>query len=76
MASGKFQTSDLQILRDDLLKHTPDPLQVAELFQVFLADNGYGVSLSTALDAACRVGRSGWSPITLQRELDGLALAM
>jgi hypothetical protein len=76
MASFKFESNDLEILRGDLLKYTLDPLQVAELFQVFLTDKGYGVSLANAVETACRVGRSGCSPITLQRELDGLALAM
>jgi hypothetical protein len=76
MTSEKFQGCELEGLREDLMRGTPDPLQVAELFQVFLASNGYGVSLSMALEAACRVGRSGCSPTSLHEELESLALVM
>ena len=49
MTSEKFDGSELEVLRKDLLRGAPDPLQVAELLQVFLANNGYGVSQPTAL---------------------------
>lgn len=74
MRSEKFQQTELELLRNEILRDAPNPWEVAELFQVFLADNGYGVSAPTALEAACRVGRAGCSKVVLQRELESLAL--
>lgn len=76
MTSDRFEGSELKLLRSDLLRGAPDPMQAAELLQVFMANNGYGVSLPTALEAACRVGRSGCSPTTIRKELESLALVM
>jgi hypothetical protein len=72
----KFSTTELSVLRNELMQNGLDSWQAAELFQVFLAGRGYGVSPSTALDAASRIEASGCSIEVMQKELEGLALVM
>lgn len=73
----KFSTSELSVLRSDLLQGSmSDSREAAELLQVFLIGKGYGVSQQAALDAASRVGMSGCSIPVLQQELESLALVM
>jgi len=70
----KFSEPELAALRNELVHGGLDSRQSAELLQVFLAGRGYGVSPEAALDAFIRVGGSGCSLETIQRELEQLAL--
>jgi hypothetical protein len=53
-----------------------DPLEVAEILRDFVVTQGYGVSSTTALDAATRIGASGCSFATIQEALETVALVM
>lgn len=69
--------TELTALRDDLLQYgLIDSRTAAELLQLFLTGRGYGASPDAAQDAVGRVEMSGCSMPVLQRELEGLALAM
>ena len=72
----KFSVTELSALRNELLQGALDSWQAAELFQVFLAGRGYGVSPSAAIDAAGRIEGSGCDIEVMQKELEGLALVM
>src|SRR3954465_6792849 len=72
----KFSIAELSALRNELMQNGLDSWQAAELFHVFLSGRGYGVSPSTALDAASRIEASGCSIEVMQKELEGLALVM
>ena len=48
----KFSTTELSVLRNELMQGALDPWQAAELFQVFLAGHGYGVSPDAAAGGA------------------------
>ena len=73
MTIEKFTSSELSVLRNELLQGSLDAWQAAELFQIFLVGRGYGVSTSAAIEAAARIGGSGCSLEVMQRELEGLA---
>jgi hypothetical protein len=70
----KFSVNELAVLRNELLQHGLDSWQAAELFQIFLAGRGYGVSPMAAMAAASRIEGSGCNLEVMQRELEGLAL--
>ena len=72
----KFSATELGVLRNELLQGALDSWQAAELFQIFLAGRGYGVSASDAFDAAGRIEGSGCSIEVMQKELEKLALVM
>ena len=72
----KFSATELAVLRNELLQGALDSWQAAELFQIFLAGRGYGVSQGDALDAAGRIEGSGCSIEVMQKELEKLALVM
>lgn len=73
----KFTVTELAALRNDLLQGgMVDSREAAEVLQVFLMGRGYGVSPQAAIDAAGRVEMAGCSLPVLERELNGLALAM
>lgn len=74
--NDKFSVTELSTLRSELLQAGLDAWQAAELYQVFLAGRGYGVSPESAHDAAARIEGSGCSLEVMQRELEGLALVM
>ncbi len=74
VAVEKFSVPELAALRNELVHGGLDTRQAAELLQVFLAGRGYGVSREAAFDASIRVGGSGCSLETIQRELEQLAL--
>ncbi len=76
MIAERFSMPEMAALRNELLQGGLDCLQSAELLQVFLMGRGYGVSPQAAVDAAGRVGGSGCSLECIQKELEGLALAM
>jgi hypothetical protein len=70
----KFSTSELSVLKNELLSGGLDAWQAAELFQVFLAGRGYGVSPDAAMNAVARIEGAGCSLDVMQRELSSLAL--
>jgi hypothetical protein len=70
----KFSTSELSVLKNELLSGGLDAWQAAELFQVFLAGRGYGVSPDAAMHAVARIEGSGCSLDVMQQELSSLAL--
>jgi hypothetical protein len=72
----KFSVSELAVLRTELLQGGFDSWQAAELFQVFLAGRGYGVSPTAAFDAAGRIEGSGCNIEVMQTELDKIAYVM
>jgi len=72
----KFSSTELSVLRNELMQGALDPWQAAELFQVFLAGHGYGVSPDAAYDAAGKIEGSGCSLEVMQTELGKLALVM
>lgn len=74
MMNEKFSVPELTALRHELLHSGLDPMQTAELLQVFLVGRGYGVSPQAARDAAYRVENAGLSLESIQRELEGMAL--
>jgi hypothetical protein len=76
MTVERFSVAEMSALRNELLEGGLDSWQAGELFQVFLAGRGYGVSPEAALSAASRVEGSGCSMETIQKELEGLALVM
>ena len=75
-SSDKFTQTELSVLRTELMQGGLDPWQAAELFQVFLAGRGYGVSQTAAIDAASRIEGSGCSLEVMQKELDNIAYVM
>jgi hypothetical protein len=72
----KFSSTELSVLRNELMQGALDSWQAAELFQVFLAGHGYGVSPDAAYDAAGKIEGSGCSLEVMQTELGKLALVM
>jgi hypothetical protein len=76
MLVEKFSVPELTALRNELVQGSLDSRQAGELLQIFLAGRGYGVSPEAARDAIGRVGGSGCTLDSIQRELEGLALVM
>lgn len=76
MCGDKFTDAEVFVLRYELLRTTPDPLQAAEILRDFVAIQGYGVSAKTALDAASRIGASGCSFAAVHEALEAVALVM
>lgn len=72
----KFSVTELTALRTELVQNGLDPWQAAELFQLFLAGRGYGVSVAEAIHAAALIEGSGCSLDVMQRELDKIAYVM
>ena len=72
----KFSQADLDALRTDLLQSGLDSWQAAELISCFLAGRGYGVSNHEARSAATRIESVGCSLLSVQEELEKLALVM
>ena len=73
MTASEFSVPELAILRNSLLTEGLDSRTAAELFQLFLAGRGYGVSRDEARDAVSRVV-PGCSLESIQRELTRIAL--
>ena len=76
MLNEKFTDAEVSVLRSQILRRMPDPLELADILMDFVASQGYGVSSNTALDAATRIGASGCSFGTIQEALDSVALVM
>ena len=76
MTVERFSIAEMAALRNQLMEGGLDYQQAAELFHMFLAGRGYGVSLEAARDAANRISGAGNSVEVLQKELEGLALVM
>lgn len=76
MTAERFSLPEMAALRSELLQGAFDVRQSAELLQVFLIGRGYGVSPQAAMDAVGRVEGAGCSIEIIQKELEGLALAM
>jgi len=76
MRGEKFTDAEVSVLRYQILRRMPDPLELADILMDFIVGQGYGVSSNTALDAATRIGASGCSFGTIQEALESMALAM
>jgi len=76
MAAKKFTIAEVSAIREQLLQRIPDPLEIAEILQGFLVDRGFGISSNSALDAASKIGASGFSFAALQAQLEAVALVM
>lgn len=74
--NDKFSVTELSALRTELVQNGLDPWQAAELFQLFLAGRGYGVSTTDAIHAAATIEGSGCSLDVMQAELDKIAYVM
>ena len=72
----RVSVPEMSALRNQLIEGGLDYLQAGELFQLFMAGHGYGVSPQAAQDAVHRVGGSGCSVEAIQKELESLALVM
>jgi len=72
----KFSTTQVQILRSDLLAAGLDFLQAAETIKMFLESLGYGISLQMARQVATRWERTRDTVEALHRELEASALVM
>ena len=73
--NDKFSMNELSSLRKHVIQGGLDTWQAAEMFKVFLACHGYGVSLGDAVRAAGRVEGAGCTLESLQQELDVIAVA-
>jgi hypothetical protein len=76
MMIEKFTDAEVAVLSYQLLRTMADPLEVAEILRDFVVTQGYGVSSTTALDAATRIGASGCLFATIQEALETVALVM
>ena len=76
MMIEKFTDAQVSVLRYQLLRTMADPLEEAAILRDFVVTQGYGVSSTTALDAATRIGASGYSFATIQEALETVALVM
>ncbi len=76
MYGEKFTDSEIAVLRYQLLRTMADPLELAEILRDFAVTQGYGVSATTALDAASKIGASGCSFAAVQEALEAVALVM
>jgi hypothetical protein len=72
----KFSETDLNHLRDELLRSGLDSWQAAELISSFLSERGYGVSTQAARKATAHMEVVGCSIKCLQEELEKLAQVM
>jgi hypothetical protein len=72
----KFSTSQVAILRSDLLESGLDSFQVAETIKMFLASLGYGISVQVAREVAIRIEGRIHTIEALHRELEASALPM
>ena len=76
MLANKFTTAEVSAIRDRLMRRIPDPFVAAEIVQDFLVGRGFGISSNAALDAAVKIGASGYSFAAFQNELEAVALVM
>jgi uncharacterized metal-binding protein len=72
----KFDSTDLNGLRQELLKAGLDSWQAADLISSFLAARGYGVSTQAARRMASHLEIGGCTINCLQHELEKLAQVM
>ena len=70
----KFSVAEVASLRNELLTKGLDSWQAAELFHMFLAGRGYGISSSEAISAAGRIEEAGCALEVLRKELEGLKM--
>ncbi len=71
-----FDNTDLETLRDELLRSGLDLWQAGELISSFLAARGYGVSAGDARTIATRIEAESCSLDCMRTELGRLALVM
>jgi hypothetical protein len=76
MLANKFTIAEVSAIRDRLMGRTPDPFAIAEIVQDFVVGRGFGISSNAALDAAIKIGASGYSFAAFQNELEAVALVM
>ncbi len=71
-----FDSTDLETLRDELMRSGLDLWQAGELVSSFLATRGYGVSAGDARTIATRIEGESCSLECMRKELGRLALVM
>jgi len=76
MVVNKFSKTEVSAIRDQLLTRMSDSFEIAEILKGFLVDRGFGISSNAALDAASKIGASGFSFAALQAQLEAVALVM
>ena len=76
MTAEKFTRAEVAVIREELLKRVPDAFEFAEILQGFIVDRGFGISCSSALDAASKIGAAGCSLTAMHAELEAVALVM
>jgi len=72
----RFTTTDLMMLRQELLRSGVDSFQAAHIVTNFLSGRGYGVSSCEARAAASRIEGPGCSVESIQAELERVARVM
>jgi hypothetical protein len=72
----RFTTTDLMMLRHELLRSGVDSFQAAHIVTNFLSGRGYGVSNNEARAAASRIEGPGCSVEGIQAELERVARVM
>ena len=73
-ALQKFDSGDLEMLRDQLLEVSGDYRCASELLQVFLGGRGYGLSPEAARQMAMELGASRCSIEALRQALNAAAM--
>ncbi len=76
LLTTNFDSTDLESLRDELLRSGLDLWQAGELISSFLAARGYGVSAGDARTIATRIEAESCSLDSMRKELGRLALVM
>lgn len=72
----KFSIAEVAALRQDLAHNELDSFQIAEAIKVFVGCHGYGISPETALEAASRIEKRGYSVECFRNELECSTWAM
>jgi len=72
----RFTTTDLMMLRQELLRSGVDSFQAAYIVTNFLSGRGYGVSSCEARAAASRIEGPRCSVENIQAELERVARVM
>jgi len=72
----RFTTTDLMMLRQELLRSGVDSFQAAHIVVNFLSGRGYGVSSCEARTAASRIEGPRCSVENIQAELERVARVM
>lgn len=72
----KFTSSDLIMLRNELMQTDVDSFQAAQIVANFLSGRGYGISSQEARMAVTKIESAGIRPDQIQAELERVARVM